>query len=119
RNQPDSRRDQESGLDADRRRRESGRPEGRLVITEGLILITAQAADPEVNEVWSGWGSVLFTLVVLTLVTFAICFGIWQYLKTRRATLESRADIAREEAYRRLAEEATSVQNRTAAELHQ
>jgi hypothetical protein len=89
------------------------------VITDGLILITAQAADPEVNEVWSGWGSVLFTLVVLTLVTFAICFGIWQYLKTRRATLESRADIAREEAYRRLAEEATSVQNRTAAELHQ
>lgn len=89
------------------------------MITDGLILITAQAADPEVNEVWSGWGSVLFTLVVLTLVTFAICFGIWQYLKTRRATLESRADIAREEAYRRLAEEATSVQNRTAAELHQ
>ncbi len=89
------------------------------MITDGLILITAQAADPEVNEVWSGWGSVLFTLVVLTLVTFAICFGIWQYLKTRRATLESRAEIAREEAYRRLAEEATSVQNRTAAELHQ
>lgn len=89
------------------------------MITDGLILITAQAADPEVNEVWSGWGSVLFTLVVLTLVTFAICFGIWQYLKTRRATLESRAEIAREEAYRRLAEESTSVQNRTAAELHQ
>lgn len=86
---------------------------------DGLILITAQASDPDVNEVWSGWGSVLFVLVILTLITFAVCFGAWQYMKTRRATLESRAEIAREEAYRRLAEEATSVQNRTAAELHQ
>ncbi len=81
------------------------------------MLITAQTTNAE--EVWGGWGSVIFTLAILTLFTLAACFGVWQYMTTRRATLESRAEIAREEAYRRLAEEATSVQNRTATELHQ
>jgi hypothetical protein len=82
-----------------------------------LMLVVAQAETE--NEVWSGWGSVFFVLGIMMIFAVVASVLIWQIFRTRQATIESRARIAQEEAYRRLAEEATSVQNRTAAELSQ
>lgn len=90
------------------------------VLGEGLssvLLVTAQVETQAENEVWSGWGSVFFTLGMMTIFALVGTVLIWQIFRTRQATIESRARIAQEEAYRRLAEEATSVQNRTAADL--
>ena len=84
-----------------------------------LALVTAQVNEEAPNDVWSGWGSVILVVGTLVLATIIICVVLWQVFRTRRATLESRAMIAQEEAYRRLAEEATSTQKRTAAELNQ
>lgn len=81
------------------------------------MLVVAQTEAE--NEVWSGWGSVLFVLGMMAIFAVVASILIWQVFRTRQATIESRAQIAREEAYRRLAEEAVSVQNRTSAELAQ
>ena len=85
----------------------------------GMLLVTAQAETATENDVWAGWGSVLFVLGIMLIVAMVVMVLIWQGFRTQQATIESRAQIAHEEAYRRLAEEATSVQNRTAAELGQ
>lgn len=83
------------------------------------LLIVAQVENDAVNDVWSGWGSVFFTLGMMTIFALVGTVLIWQIFRTRQATIESRAHIAQEEAYRRLAEEMTSVQKRTASELDQ
>lgn len=85
----------------------------------GLMLITAQVENEPVNEVWNGWGSVFFVLGMMFIIALVASLVIWQVFRTKQSTIESRAAIAHEEAYRRLAEEVTSIQNRTAAELHQ
>lgn len=85
----------------------------------GMMLVTAQVENEAVNEVWSGWGSVFFVLGIMTIIAIVVSIVLWQVFRTKQQTIESRAQIAQEEAYRKLAEEATSVQNRTAAELHQ
>lgn len=89
----------------------------------GMLLVTAQVENETSNEVWEGWGSVIMVAgsVLLVVIAVAVIVGIvvYQSFKTKQQTIESRAQIAQEEAYRKLAEEATSVQNRTAAELHQ
>jgi Flp pilus assembly protein TadB len=83
------------------------------------MVVVAQAANDPVNDVWSGWGSVFFVLGVMAITALVATVLIWQIFRTRQATIESRARIAQEEAYRRLAEEMTSVQKRTASELDQ
>jgi hypothetical protein len=81
------------------------------------MLVVAQTEVE--NDVWAGWGSVFFVLGIMAIFAVVVSILIWQVFRTRQATIESRAQIAREEAYRRLAEEGVSVQNRTAAELTQ
>jgi len=82
-----------------------------------LFLVTAQVNDEYRNTVWEGWGSVMLVVGGMVLTFGLVAMLIWQIFRTRQATIESRATIAHEEAYRKLAEEATSLQNRTAAEL--
>lgn len=83
----------------------------------GLFLVTAQVNNEPASDVWAGWGSVMLVVGGMALTFGIAAIVIWQVFKTRQATIESRATIAREEAYRKLAEESTSIQNRTAAEL--
>lgn len=54
----------------------------------------------------------IFALVVLALVTTVIVVVIWQSFATRRA----RMSVEREEAYRKLAEQATSAEQKSADE---
>ncbi len=57
-----------------------------------------------------------FVLVILTLVTILIVVVITQGLKTAQAKAKSMVEIARDEAYRKLAEEAISVQQKIAGD---
>jgi len=58
-----------------------------------------------------------FVLVILTLFTIVCVVVISQVLKTARAKTVSMAEIARDEAYRKLAEEAISAQRKIAEDL--
>jgi predicted transcriptional regulator len=58
-----------------------------------------------------------FVLAVLAMFTVVAVVVIWQGLKTARAKTQSTAEIARDEAYRKLAEEAVSVQRKMADDL--
>jgi len=60
---------------------------------------------------------IAFVLVILTLFTIVAVVVITQALKTARAKTKSMAEIARDEAYRKLAEEAVSVQQKIAEDL--
>ena len=57
------------------------------------------------------WG-MIFALVLFALITILIVVVVWQGFATWRA----RASVAREEAYRKLAEKSTVAQQRTAEE---
>lgn len=58
-----------------------------------------------------------FVAVVLTLMCVLIVVAVWQGFKTWQIRLENRANIARDEAYRKLAEEATATQASIARDL--
>jgi len=60
------------------------------------------------TEVWG----MIFALVLFALITFLIVVVVWQGFATWRA----RASVAREEAYRKLAEQSSAAQRRTAEE---
>lgn len=59
----------------------------------------------------------VFVLVILSLITIVAVVVISQALKTARAKTMSMAEIARDEAYRKLAEEAVSVQRKISEDL--
>jgi len=57
--------------------------------------------------------AIVSTIAVFLTVTIIICVVVWQIFATARA----RMSVAREEAYRQLAEESAQALDRTAAEL--
>lgn len=61
-----------------------------------------------------GIGGMVFVLVLL--VPLAVVL-VWQGFKTWQIRTTSRAEIARDEAYRKLAEEAISLQKKIAEDL--
>ncbi len=69
------------------------------------------------EEIIFGIGGMGFVLVILSLITILATVVISQGLKTARAKTVSMAEIARDEAYRKLAEEAVSVQRKIAEDL--
>ncbi|KAB2953902.1 hypothetical protein F9B85_04650 [Heliorestis acidaminivorans] len=54
----------------------------------------------------------VFVLVLFSLITTVIVVAITQALKTARAKTANMAELARDEAYRKLAEEVVSVQRK-------
>lgn len=63
------------------------------------------------NQDMIGYG---FALVILCLVAVAVVVIIFQVFKNSRTKIATAAEIARDEAYRKLAEEAITVQRKTA-----
>jgi predicted negative regulator of RcsB-dependent stress response len=92
-----------------------------LIGATGVLLQVQAQTDTadDVNEVWSGWGSVIFVLSIIAIVALVASLLIWQLFRTRQTKMMSEARVAEANAYRTLAEEATAAQNRTAAELEQ
>ena len=69
------------------------------------------------EDVIFGIGGMAFVLVILALITIIAVVAISQVLKNTRAKTISMTEIARDEAYRKLAEEAVSIQQKMAEEL--
>lgn len=78
------------------------------------VSVLGAVADEDRNEVWEGWGSVILVAGISLTTLVIIGLLLWQLLKTWQASMESRATIAREEAYRKLAKESTESQERLA-----
>lgn len=68
------------------------------------------------EEVIFGIGGMGFVLVILALITIITVVVVSQALKTQRTKTMSMAEIAWDEAYRKLAEEAVSVQRKITGE---
>lgn len=68
------------------------------------------------EDIIFGIGGMGFVLFILTLITIVAVVVISQVLKTSRAKAASMAEIARDEAYRKLAEKAVSAQQMIAGE---
>jgi len=69
------------------------------------------------EEIVFGIGGMGFVLFILTLITIIAVVVISQYLKNVRVKIMSKAEIARDEAYRKLAEEAVAVQKKIEEDL--
>jgi Tfp pilus assembly protein PilO len=61
------------------------------------------------------WSDIGIPLVFITLVGIVVIVFVWQNIAPARA----RSSVAREEAYRTLAEESTKAQQRTATALEE
>jgi hypothetical protein len=72
---------------------------------------------PLESSVWQGWGSVIVVSIVVVLVGAVVIVGAWQGIKSANVKDIARETVARDEAYRKLAEESTSLQQRTAQQL--
>ena len=63
------------------------------------------------------WPEAVLSSVGAGGVFVAVVVLIWQVFKSYQARVAARVTIAQDEAFRRLAEEATAAQRKTAAEL--
>lgn len=92
-----------------------------FVGTTGVLLqMQAQAETvDDTNDVWSGWGSVIFVIAIVVVVAFVISIVLWQVFRTNQVKAAAQASIAQEEAYKKLAEQVANAQTRTADELAQ
>ena len=69
---------------------------------------------PLASSVWEGWGSVLVVSIVLVLIGAVIIVGAWQGIKSAQADHIARETVARDEAYRKLAEDLATSHRQTA-----
>jgi hypothetical protein len=69
---------------------------------------------PLSSSVWEGWGSVVVISIVLVLVGSVVIVGAWQGMKTAQADHIARETVARDEAYRKLAEDLATSQRKSA-----
>jgi hypothetical protein len=69
---------------------------------------------PLASSVWEGWGSVVLISLVLILVGAVILVGMWQGMKVSQADHIARETVARDEAYRKLAEDLAESQRKAA-----
>jgi len=69
------------------------------------------------EEIIFGIGGMGFVLIILALITILAAIIVSQVLKTTRAKMASMAQVTRDEAYRKLAEEAVSAQQKMALDI--
>lgn len=68
------------------------------------------------GEIWGGWGSVVLVTAVASLFLILIIVSSYQAFKTQQTKTLAKAQIARDEAYRELAEQSSNAIKRTANE---
>ncbi len=90
-----------------------------LVGSAGVLLQVRAQTEPveETNDVWAGWGSVIFVITIIAIVALVASLLIWQLFRTRQTQMMTQARVVEANAYRTIAEEATTAQTRTADEL--
>lgn len=68
------------------------------------------------NTVWEGWGSVMLVVGGMVLVAILLGIVIWQIFKTAQSRMLAADAIARDDAYRRLAEQSATTQEQLATQ---
>lgn len=89
---------------------------GRMDSSVLLFAMQTVEDDPP-NDVWSGWGSVIFVMGMTAILAIVAYLVIWQIFKTRQNRYSTDAALARDQAYRKLAEEIAASQEQTAEDL--
>jgi hypothetical protein len=74
---------------------------------------------PLASDVWSGWGSVVFASILVILIGAVVIVGAWQGIKSANVKSIARETVARDEAYRKLAEETATTNQRLARDQQQ
>ncbi len=74
---------------------------------------------PLSSEVWSGWGSVIFVSIIAILIGTVVIVGAWQGIRSANVKAIARETVARDEAYRKLAEETATTNQRLARDQQQ
>lgn len=69
------------------------------------------------NELWQSSLGMGMGALFLTLVAILVVVAVWQGFRTWQINLQSKADVARDEANRQLAEEAAALQRGIAQDL--
>ena len=81
-----------------------------------LATIPVWTSHDTDNRVWEGWGSVMLVVGGMVLVAILLGIVIWQIFKTAQSRMLAADHIARDEAYRRLAEQSAATQEQLAAQ---
>lgn len=82
------------------------------MIWPGVIALQTQP----VGDVWSDWGGVVTAVAGIMMIIVLTGILIWQVFKTMQTRMTTQAVIAQDQAFRDLAERATSAQESIAAE---
>lgn len=82
-----------------------------------LLAMQGPNETNDTNEVWAGWGSVIFVMGMTAIIALVAYLVIWQIFKTRQNRYSTDAALARDEAYRKLAEEISASQEQTSEDL--
>lgn len=77
--------------------------------------VLALQAEPA-GDTWSDWGGVVMGIAGITFVLVLAAVLIWQVFKTAQTRMTTQAVIARDQAFRDLAERVTVSQEEIAAE---
>jgi hypothetical protein len=80
------------------------------------MLAVAQTSADSDDSVWQGWGSVILVCLAIAIVGGFIAMVTWQGMKIAQANTATRVAVAQDEAYRKLASEATAAQRKSAEE---
>lgn len=87
------------------------------MIQNRLDPILLAASDNGVpNDVWSGWGSVILVVGGMILIGLLLALIIWQVFRTAQSRLVVAETVARDEAYRTLAEQTATAQGTMASQ---
>ncbi len=68
------------------------------------------------SDVWEGWGSVMLVVGGMVLIAILLGIVIWQIFRTAQSRMLAADHIARDEAYRRLAEQSATTQEQLVAQ---
>lgn len=82
-----------------------------------FLVVAGQVDNDSQNDVWSGWGSVIFVISIVAIVAAVALVLIWQIFKTSQARTAAAVTAARDEAYRKLAEQSALAQETMAADF--
>ena len=78
-----------------------------------MLLAVSDNGVP--NDVWSGWGSVIMAVGGMALIGVLLALIIWQVFRTAQSKIVVAETVARDEEYRKLAEQTAAAHDKLAS----
>lgn len=85
-----------------------------LTRLDPMLLAASHNGVP--NDVWSGWGSVIMAVGGMVLIGLLLALIIWQVFRTAQSKIVVAETVARDEEYRKLAEQTATAQDKLASQ---